>query len=71
MFGAATSVFASDFMIARAGRMLTEVFSDSTHLSQIYSTVLTNLVFGELIQANRDMVNQQATLEAMNASITK
>jgi hypothetical protein len=37
--------------------MLTEVFSESTHLSQIYSTVLTNLVFGELIQAKRDMVN--------------
>ena len=68
VFGAATSVFASDFMIARAGRMLTEVFSDSTHLSQIYSTVLTNLVFGELIQAKRDMVNQQAALESLNAS---
>ena len=68
VFGAATSVFASDFMIARAGRMLTEVFHDSTHLSQIYSTVLTNLVFGELIQAKRDMVNQQAALEALNAT---
>ena len=33
VFGAATSVFASDFMIARAGRMLTEVFNESTHIS--------------------------------------
>jgi len=55
-------------MIARAGRMLTEVFSDSTHISQVFSTVLTNLVFGELIQAKRDMVNHQAALDALAAS---
>ena len=35
--------------------MLTEVFSESTDISQIFSTVLYNLVFGELIQAKRDM----------------
>lgn len=45
--------------------MLTEMFPESTHISQIYSTVLTNLVFGELIQAKRDMVNQQAAIEAL------
>jgi geranylgeranyl pyrophosphate synthase len=48
--------------------MLTEVFSDSTHISQVFSTVLTNLVFGELIQAKRDMVNHQAALDALAAS---
>jgi hypothetical protein len=35
--------------------MLTEVFHESTDVSQIFSTVLYNLVFGELIQAKRDM----------------
>ena len=34
--------------------MLTEVF-ETTHISQIFSTILYNLVFGELIQAKRDM----------------
>lgn len=42
-------------MISRASRMLTEVFYESTDISQIFSTVLYNLVFGELIQAKRDM----------------
>jgi hypothetical protein len=51
-------------MIARASRMLTEVFHESTHVSQLFSTVLTNLVFGELIQAKRDMINQQAAISA-------
>ncbi|TNV82886.1 hypothetical protein FGO68_gene14757 [Halteria grandinella] len=41
-------------MISRASRMLTEVF-ETTHISQIFSTILYNLVFGELIQAKRDM----------------
>ena len=54
VFGKATSIFASDFMIARAVRMLSEVIDDSVHVSQLYSTVLTNLVYGELIQAKRD-----------------
>ena len=35
--------------------MLTEVFPESVHVSQLFSTVLCNLVFGELIQAKRDM----------------
>ena len=34
--------------------MLTEMF-ETTHISQIFSTILYNLVFGELIQAKRDM----------------
>jgi hypothetical protein len=34
--------------------MLTEIF-ETTHISQIFSTILYNLVFGELIQAKRDM----------------
>ena len=55
VFGPATSIFASDFMISRASRMLTEVFPESVHVSQLFSTVLCNLVFGELIQAKRDM----------------
>ncbi len=55
VFGPATSIFASDFMISRASRMLTEIFPESVHMSQLFSTVLCNLVFGELIQAKRDM----------------
>ena len=55
VYGVSTSVFASDWMISRASRMLTEVFHESTDVSQIFSTVLYNLVFGELIQAKRDM----------------
>lgn len=49
VFGPATSIFASDFMISRASRMLTEIFPESVHMSQLFSTVLCNLVFGELI----------------------
>lgn len=48
IYGASNSVFSSDFMISRASRMLTEVF-ETTHISQIFSTILYNLVFGELI----------------------
>ena len=46
-------------MISRASRMLTEVFSENTDISQLFSTVLYNLVFGELIQAKRDMIDSQ------------
>jgi len=49
-FGQATSVFSSDFMIARASRILTHSF-DNTHMSQLFSTAVYNLVYGELIQA--------------------
>jgi len=35
--------------------MITEIFAESTDMSQLFSTVLYNLVFGELIQARRDM----------------
>ena len=54
VFGSANSIFASNFMIGRASRMLTEVFCDSAHMSQLYSTVLCNLIYGELIQAKRN-----------------
>jgi geranylgeranyl pyrophosphate synthase len=54
VYGVSTSVFASDWMISRASRILTEEFND-TDISQIFSTILYNLVFGELIQAKRDM----------------
>jgi geranylgeranyl pyrophosphate synthase len=54
VYGVSTAVFASDWMISRASRMLTEQFKD-TDMSQIFSTVLYNLVFGEMIQAKRDM----------------
>lgn len=33
VFGPATSIFASDFMISRASRMLTEIFPESVHMS--------------------------------------
>ena len=54
IFGASSSVFASDFMIARASRMLTYQF-DNTHVSQLYSTAIQNLVLGELIQAKGEI----------------
>ena len=40
-------------MISRASRVLTEQF-DNSHVSQLFSTAVYNLVFGELIQAKRD-----------------
>jgi len=33
LYGVSTSVFASDWMISRASRVLTEVFPDSTDMS--------------------------------------
>lgn len=53
VYGPSTSVFASDFMISRASRMLTEAFPN-VHMSQLFSTIVSNLVYGELIQAKRD-----------------
>jgi geranylgeranyl pyrophosphate synthase len=44
VYGASNSVFASDFMISRASRMLTQTF-DNTHISQLFSTILYNLVY--------------------------
>jgi geranylgeranyl pyrophosphate synthase len=44
LYGASNSVFASDFMISRASRMLTFAF-DTTHASQLFSTILYNLVY--------------------------
>lgn len=43
IYGASNTVFASDYMISRASRMLTMMF-DNTHISQLFSTVLYNLV---------------------------
>jgi len=48
IFGEAASVFASNFMISRASRMLTENYPNP-HISQLFSTAVFNLVFGELI----------------------
>ena len=57
-------------MISRASRMLTMVF-DTNHISELFATVLYNLVFvsidiinfvkGELIQAKGDMKSSKAT----------
>ena len=44
VYGADNSVFSSDYMISRASRMLTVMF-DTVHISQIFSTILYNLVF--------------------------
>ena len=49
VFGVSNAVFASNFMISRASRMLTHVFDENAHMSQLFSTVLYNLVFGEMI----------------------
>ena len=53
VYGPSTSVFASDFMISRASRMLTHGF-ENAHISQLFSTAVYNLVYGELIQAKRE-----------------
>lgn len=47
IYGASNSVFSSDFMISRASRMLTIMF-DTVHISQLFSTILYNLVFVSL-----------------------
>lgn len=62
IYGPSTSVFASDYMISRASRMLTHSF-DTTHMSQIFSTIISNLVYGELIQAKRDFKSNKNLLE--------
>lgn len=51
IYGASNSVFSSDFMISRASRMLTMMF-DTVHISQIFSTILYNLVFVSLLSNN-------------------
>ena len=48
IFGPSTSVFASDFMISRASRMLTYNF-DNPYICQLFSTAIYNLVYGELL----------------------
>ena len=46
--------------------MLTEVFPESVHMSQLFSTVLCNLVFGELIQAKKDLGTSGEKLAVAN-----
>ena len=41
--------------------MLTEIFPESVHVSQLFSTVLCNLVYGELIQAKREIAGSKET----------
>lgn len=62
IYGPSASVFASDFMISRASRMLTHSF-DTVHMSQIFSMIISNLVYGELIQAKRDFKHTQSLLD--------
>lgn len=54
IFGPSTSVFASDFMISRASRMLTYNF-DNSYICQLFSTAIYNLVYGELLQADKEI----------------
>lgn len=42
--------------------MLTHSF-DNVHMSQIFSMIISNLVFGELIQAKRDFKHSQSLLD--------
>jgi len=49
VYGRSNSVFASNFLISRASQMLATL--EKPYLSQIFSTMIYNLVFGELIQA--------------------
>jgi geranylgeranyl diphosphate synthase type II len=54
VFGASNSVFSSDFMISRASRMLTDSMFETTHISQIFSTILYNLVFVSKVNNNQE-----------------
>lgn len=49
VYSKSKSVFASNFIISRASRSL--AMMETPYLSQIFSTILYNLVHGELIQA--------------------
>lgn len=49
------AVFASNFLISRASRMLSTL--ETPYLSQIFSTLVYNLVYGELIQAKNSEQN--------------
>lgn len=51
VFGKSNSVFASNFLIAWASGIL--AWLEKSYLSQIFSSMLYNLVHGELIQAKQ------------------
>lgn len=57
IFGPSTSVFASDFIISRASRMLTYNF-DNPYICQLFSTAIYNLVYGELLQADKEIKSE-------------
>ena len=59
VYGQARSIFSSNYMISRSARMITQVFNDSVHMSQLYSTIICNLIRGELIQARISKSNKQ------------
>lgn len=68
VYGRSNSIFASNFLISRSSRMLAML--DTPHLSQIYSTMIYNLVFGELIQA-RNYDDDETLNQAIESYISK
>lgn len=68
VFGRSNSVFASNFLISRASHYLSTL--ETPYLSQIFSTMIYNLVFGELIQA-RNYEDDETMKEAVESYISK
>jgi geranylgeranyl pyrophosphate synthase len=68
VYGRSNSVFASNFLISRASHVLSTL--DTPYLSQIFSTMIYNLVFGELIQA-RNYEDDETLKEAVESYISK
>ncbi|CAI2371439.1 unnamed protein product [Moneuplotes crassus] len=68
VYGRSNSVFASNFLISRASQMLAKL--EKPYLSQIFSTMIYNLVFGELIQA-RNYSENDSLEESVRSYISK
>ena len=68
VYGRSNSVFASNFLISRASQMLSTL--DKPYLSQIFSTMIYNLVFGELIQA-RNYEEDDTLRDSIESYISK
>lgn len=68
IFGRSTAVFASNFLMARSSRMMAATGIPA--LSQVFSTISYNLVYGELAQA-RKYGKQQNLEELIESYIAK
>ena len=68
IYGMSNAVFASNFLISRASRMLSTL--EKPYLSQIFSTLVYNLVYGELIQA-KNFEEDESLYESIANYISK